>query len=284
MGQIRAAASGQSWASTYLNMATAGIQDWTVPATGPYRIECVGAQGGAPSYSYSSPPRYGRGAQVIIQINLTMGSVVRMLVGQMGVSYYYQGSGGGGTFVFYNLYDTYPIVAAGGGAGGAGDGYVYRSVTLLDGTVNSNFLADPAYDSYSGTISYSYSPGYGGSTTLYSAYTAGAGGGWLSNGQSPYYNYCGYSVQGGNAPRNGGTGGAGGAYGSFGGGGGAAGQCSAGSSGAGGGYSGGNAGTAGCCTNEGSGGASYWPPNAHLISATAGVNSGNGYVTITQLF
>jgi hypothetical protein len=39
-------ATGATWANTYLNMTTRGIQEWTVPATGCYTIRAVGAAGG----------------------------------------------------------------------------------------------------------------------------------------------------------------------------------------------------------------------------------------------
>ena len=283
-----ATAAERAWVSAYVGMTTPGIQDWTVPATGLYKFEIAGAQGGAPTIGIG---RFGLGAKITIQTTLTMGSIVRILVGQMGQSDNYQGNGGGGTYMFYNLNDTYPIAVAGGGAGGSSDGSVYHNTSFLDGTVNTDFLPTPSYDANGNVIVLNGSnvPGKGGLTTNATSYTAGAGGGWLSDGQSPGLASCSYAVTGGRSPRNGGIGGMGGSgslvsQGGFGGGGGATGACFSSASGAGGGYTGGNAGTNGCCNNEAAGGSSYWSPSVTLLSAMAGYNMGDGYVTVTKMF
>ena len=87
-----------------------GIQTWTVPVTGLYRIEVFGAQGGNASVSG------GLGASVTGSFNLNAGTVFKILVGQQGASLH----GGGGSFVCDNL--NVPYIIAGGGGGGCGAG------------------------------------------------------------------------------------------------------------------------------------------------------------------
>ncbi|HJL15126.1 MAG TPA: glycine-rich protein, partial [Sandaracinaceae bacterium LLY-WYZ-13_1] len=67
----------------------AGIQQWTVPATGVYRIEARGAQG----VSAQAGRRGGDGAVVTGTFDLTEGEVLSILVGQRGTAP--RSSGGG---------------------------------------------------------------------------------------------------------------------------------------------------------------------------------------------
>lgn len=69
---------------------TNGIQLWTVPATGNYRIEAFGAQGGGGGYSG------GTGARMRGDFSLTYGETIRILVGQTGAGSF--GGGGGGSY------------------------------------------------------------------------------------------------------------------------------------------------------------------------------------------
>ena len=92
-----------------------GIQLWTVPHTGEYRIETIGASGG---YSEDSVINGGRGARMIGNFMLTKDEIIRILVGQRGekgVENKKTGSGGGGTFVVRG--DNKPLIIAGGGGG-----------------------------------------------------------------------------------------------------------------------------------------------------------------------
>ena len=95
---------------------SSGIQQWTVPYTGDYRIEAIGAAGGYDKGINSSQYR-GRGARMIGTFRLNKGEVIQVLVGQEGginkksVS----SGGGGGTFVVRGA-DT-PLIIAGGGGG-----------------------------------------------------------------------------------------------------------------------------------------------------------------------
>ena len=97
---------------------SSGIQLWTVPHTGEYRIETIGASGG---YSEDSVINGGRGARMIGNFMLTKDEIIRILVGQKGekAKLHYRktktGSGGGGTFVVRG--DNKPLIIAGGGGG-----------------------------------------------------------------------------------------------------------------------------------------------------------------------
>ena len=93
-----------------------GIQQWTVPYTGDYRIEAIGAAGGYDSYSNSQQYR-GRGARMIGTFSLIEGETIQILVGQEGgINYHRSASGGGGgTFVVRGT--NTPLIAAGGGRG-----------------------------------------------------------------------------------------------------------------------------------------------------------------------
>ena len=93
---------------------SSGIQLWTVPHTGEYRIETIGASGG---YSEDSVINGGRGARMIGNFMLTKDEIIRILVGQRGErsnSYKNAASGGGGTFV---VRGEMPLIIAGGGGG-----------------------------------------------------------------------------------------------------------------------------------------------------------------------
>ena len=92
-----------------------GIQSWTVPKSGNYKIEAWGASGG---YGKTK----GLGAKLSGEFNLTQGDVLNIVVGQEGeffglTSGLEGGGGGGGSFVWTSC-DAAPLIIAGGGAGG----------------------------------------------------------------------------------------------------------------------------------------------------------------------
>ena len=93
-----------------------GIQRWTVPYTGDYRIEAIGASGGYSLKSGNSQYR-GRGAKMIGTFRLTKGETIQILVGQEGGINRVSEStgGGGGTFVVRG--SNTPLIIAGGGGG-----------------------------------------------------------------------------------------------------------------------------------------------------------------------
>ena len=93
-----------------------GIQQWTVPYTGEYRIEAVGAAGGYGRNSNNGQYR-GRGARMIGTFSLSKGAIIRILIGQEGGINRVSNSagGGGGTFVVRG--SNTPLIIAGGGGG-----------------------------------------------------------------------------------------------------------------------------------------------------------------------
>ena len=96
---------------------SSGIQHWTVPYNGKYKIEAIGAAGGYDTNSSNAKYR-GRGARMIGTFNLSKGEEVQILVGQEGgINRSGEGStgGGGGTFVVRG--SNTPLIIAGGGGG-----------------------------------------------------------------------------------------------------------------------------------------------------------------------
>ena len=93
-----------------------GIQQWTVPDTGDYKIEAIGAAGGYGKKSNNGQYR-GRGAKMIGTFPLSKGDVIHILVGQEGGinSVSNSAGGGGGTFVVKG--GNTPLIIAGGGGG-----------------------------------------------------------------------------------------------------------------------------------------------------------------------
>ena len=246
-----------------------GIQSWTVPATGLYRIAAYGAKGGNGSGTG------GSGATMQGDFNLTGGQVLKILVGQLGDNGTAQGGGGGGSFV--STISNSALIVAGGGGGGYYSNYSYNSAAM-SGTVSTT--GNSGSYGYNNSINASGgSSGSGGNIgTNNSGYSQGsAGGGFLTNGGSGYY------TTGGQAFVNGGAGGlqyqsgGGAGNGGFGGGGGADWWWNGGAGG-GGGYSGGGAGYLYGC---GGGGGSY--NSGSNQSNSSGSNSGNGKIIITRL-
>ena len=95
-----------------------GTQHWTVPSTGDYRIEAIGAAGGYGSGLNSRQYR-GRGAKMNGTFRLSKGETIKILVGRQGRLYRNKASrssgGGGGTFVVRGR--NTPLIVAGGGGG-----------------------------------------------------------------------------------------------------------------------------------------------------------------------
>lgn len=123
-----------TWKSdTSLFNVTSGIQLWTVPVTGTYRITVAGAAGGAGKQAG------GKGATISGEFNLSEGAILKILVGQSGVSYSTgSGGGGGGTFVTTN--SNSPLIIAGGGGGGGGSSsatHIGRAATFTTTASNA---------------------------------------------------------------------------------------------------------------------------------------------------
>jgi hypothetical protein len=281
--QINSTYSGTSLAGG-VAINTQGIQEWTVPVTGTYRINAKGAGGGA-NY-YTQRVRGGYGASMSGDFALTAGQVLKIAIGQRGLDGTIDnfegsslpqevgGSAGGGSFVTFS--NNTPLIVAGGG-GGATTRLSYAGAIGGDGLTGT--------DGGSGTTA---SPGAGG--------TGGSGGGGCSNpgfqggsgggghtgngGNSQGSNSYGSINYGGSSFVNNAAGGVKGTSesvgalrdGGFGGGG-----CGGYTGGGGGGYSGGGAGGDG-----GSGGGGSYNAGTNQTN-TAGSNSGHGQVIITKL-
>jgi len=254
----------------FFNVQTQGIQEWTVPTTGTYRIEAYGAQGGSDQYHDG-----GLGARMRGDFTLTKGDVIKIVVGQMGeiVSDEKGAGGGGGSFVIKSPYNnTASILVIAGGGGGAGGSY----------TSSKGYDGLPGLTGTSGGDSYpSGNGGSGGSSGSGGTYTGdrigGSGGGGFS---SAGYNAPSRSSYGGKAFTSNPIGGDGSSDGDggYGGGGGSSTDCGYG--GGGGGYSGGGgAGYKNSCGGSGGGGGSY--NSGSNTSNSEGARESHGQVIIT---
>ena len=263
-----------------------GKQEWTVPASGPYRIVVAGAQGGS-ALNIAG----GRGREFTFDVTLTAGHNLSILVGQEGGTgsitsrSIYAGGGGGGTYIKNNSTNNWIAVAGGGGGSATGGGTYNHDVTGADATgynnnSGSSGLSSPSSWCNEGTGG---SGGSGGNTSNY----GGTGGAGVNGTSSKGF----YGGDPGATFDNGGVGGdhrifsgtlstnVGG--GGFGGGAGAGFHSNFESiGGGGGGYSGGGGG--GCRIGAGGGGGNYITPQGLFVNQ--GLNSGHGSVTITQLF
>ena len=249
-----------AYSGTLLNgkvTVTSGIQEWTVPRTGKYKIEGYGAQGGS-----GSGKTGGLGAKISGEFSLTAGQVIKILVGQEGAATTNYYGGGGGSFVVKTPFNTNEsiLVVAGGGGGAGGDGG--------GNGINASITTSGTAGVSGGTGGVNGNGGHAVSTN------GGSGGGFFTNGTSTgIIDSVGLSFI---------NGGAGGQYsswlpGGFGGGGG--GWNSTGNGGGGGGYSGG--GTSGTSYTGGGGGGSY--NNGTNQVNTAGARTGHGLVVITEV-
>lgn len=256
---------------------TGGIQYWTVPTSGSYKISAVGAQGGGANGGF--------GALIEGEFLLTQGQVIRILVGQQGVTQAGEPNsvgGGGGTFVVLNPATAISdiLVIAGGGGGSAST--LYPNANANTGNAGNNGHVDAGVANPDGLGG---AAGTGGNKSVSgcSLDRGSGGGGFLTDGGS----IC-QTVgigNGGSSFLNGGLGGTGtgpGASGGFGGGG-ATWQTGFRGSGGGGGYSGGGAGqiNSNTANHAGGGGGSY--NNGGNPVNLVSTQTGNGSVVITSL-
>jgi hypothetical protein len=279
LSESRAAYASTGWATTYLNMATQGVQEWTAPREGTYRITAVGAQ---PGVADSFTAAGGFGASMRGDFFVSQGQVLKIIAGHSSLA----NQGGGGSFVWTGS-DTL-MLAAGGGGGGAGAN-TSQQFRGRDASTGTSGVTGTLSTNASGGLA-GGSGGNGGSGDS-GNYGGGGGGGWTGNGGGA--NLSGFST--------GSTGGQGGrsilstaiggwlnsSYsnsalsdgGGFGGGGGS-GFRNAG----GGGYSGGGSGgstTDGNTARAGGGGGSFNSGSNQLNQA--GIGTGSGYVIIERL-
>jgi len=174
-----------------------GIQYWTVPSTGTYTIEAIGASGVANSAHTGQTP--GKGMRVRSDFSLTAGQVIKILVGQQGTSSesLNEGTGGsGGSFVALN--DDTPLIVAGGGSGVPGEDFGAGVDATFTNRGPSTAGTDSDSDSYGGA---GYSAG--GSTAL--SFLSGG------DGASPFVTTAAGGF-GGGAESDGADGGGGGGY------------------------------------------------------------------------
>uniref|UniRef100_A0A1I8J538 receptor protein-tyrosine kinase n=1 Tax=Macrostomum lignano TaxID=282301 RepID=A0A1I8J538_9PLAT len=92
------------------------IQSVLINTTGCYLIKAAGARGG---HNLLRSTSGGQGAQVSARVNLTAGTQLSIVVGQMGgsTSLDLEGGGGGGGSFVYRTVDQLLLLAAGGGGG-----------------------------------------------------------------------------------------------------------------------------------------------------------------------
>jgi hypothetical protein len=252
----RNAYSSISWTqnNSFFNMSVQGIQLWTVPMTGTYRIEVWGSQGGGGGYTG------GFGARMRGDFELTKGTQLKILIGQQGGNSY--GGGGGGTFVATS--NDLPLIVAGGGNTASP-----WSSTLSHGVTSTSGLA-------------SSSGGAGGTNG-----SGGAGGNNMPGGAGFFGNGGSSSCSGTQVPLSFVNGGRGGitcnSIGGFGGGSGSDGCCQ-GASGPGGGYSGGGAGNSSSVWGGAGGSINNGINQSNNNGNTGSANrSGNGIAIITKL-
>jgi len=152
-----------AYANTNLSLVattnpTSGIQTWTVPYTGLFRITAIGASGG----DATSGPAPGNGAIMRGDFMLNAGEVIQILVGQMGQDRQFSAGGGGGTYVVRTPYNatTAVLVVAGGGGASSADYAGLSAVTASCGTFDVN--SGPAQCAGNGGISFTGNSGGGG--------------------------------------------------------------------------------------------------------------------------
>lgn len=253
-----------------------GIQAWSVPATGTYRITAAGAQGGQ-----GAGRPGGLGAIMQGDFSLNAGDVLRILVGQQapnrgGSGSNSSGAGSGGSFVVLQSGNV-PLIVAGGGGGAGGSQDGLPGTSGLNGTSSGGGSGQGGINGggggagTGGSAGTQSQPGGNGSSCSYGA----GGGGFYTRGGY----HCSGSFQcAGESFLNGGVGGPadtqnGGVEGGFGGGAGVGHRASAG-----GGWSGGG----GDGQSSGGGGGGSFNSGTNP-SNSSGANSGQGYVTITRI-
>jgi hypothetical protein len=251
-----------AYAATNLNgsvTSVAGIQQWTVPITGAYRIEGRGGQGGGGNG--------GLGARMAGDFNLTQGQVLKIVVGQLGkTATSCEGGGGGGSYI--TLLNNTPFIVAGGG--GASNN------TAADDKAGKIGLSGGVTTSTSGALYQGTVDVNGNGSLINYSYISGAGGFNTNGSTNP-------NAIGGQAFINGSVGGGGTHEGGFGGGGAGSlsGWCRFGG---GGGYTGGASGLQSISNGAFSAGGGGSFNSGTSQTNTAGFNSGNGLVIITRLY
>jgi hypothetical protein len=238
---------------------TNGIQTWTVPYTGNYRIDARGAQGGT-----SGTTAGGLGATMIGDFALNGGEVIQILVGQQGESGGSgPGGGGGGTYVVRTPYNATTAILVIAGAGSGAGSYATNGGLIGTSGGNGGGLGGQNGNGGAGGSRGAGAGGFltnGGNCTVNVNY-ASPGQAYVNGGLGgPRTNHtCGFTASGG-----------------FGGGSSHGGNC-INNGGAGGGFSGG-----GGSSNNPSGAGGSLNAGTNQTN-TAASNSGHGRVIITEL-
>ena len=248
---------------------TGGIQTFTAPFSGTYKLEVYGAQGGTATYTAASKTGTGgKGGYSYGSINLTAGDKLYVCVGGQGAGTdgatttktAAGGYNGGGNGFAQAVYDGTSSGAAAGGGGGAT--HIGKTNTTLANTSSTNVLIVAG------------GGGGGAIGQLASACTGGAGGGTATAGTKADYGSGNVGVAGAVSGGSYGTGKS--CTSSI-----TTGQCSAGGGG-GGGYAGGGCGysTQYAAGGSGAGGTGYV---GGVTSGTTsnGQRTGNGQAIIT---
>jgi hypothetical protein len=171
--QARTAIGNPSWASSFLNMTTNGVQLWTVPKEGSFSIQAKGARGGVGGNAA------GYGSTTSANFMLTAGNVLGIVVGQMGITGGnsqnggYGGQSGGGASFVWN-YTTQTLMLIAGGGGGSANVQAGGSAGGETGTLGGGAAGTGDAGGYAGTL------GEGGGT--YSNGGGGGGGSWSHTG------------------------------------------------------------------------------------------------------
>lgn len=240
-------------------LCPAGIQSFTLPVGGNWRITVAGAGGGG-SNAFG-----GRGRIIMGERIFNAGDVLQILVGQKGTLVTSSG-GGGGSYVILN--PATPILIGGGGAGFLNN--IFAPLPNTDGNISQN-----GFNSNCGTGTGGV--GGNGGTGTFNGW-GGGGGGYTGNGTNA--SACANTF--GRSFTNGGQGGGScwTAFGGFGGGAGTHGNTGGG--GGGGGYSGGGGSNQNMNPNAGGGGGSFISPSL-TNTVNVGLNLNQGYVILEQL-
>lgn len=238
-----------------------GIQMWTVPASGTYRIKAVGAAGGGYGAGF-----YGMGASIQGDFSLTQGEILKILVGQQGVTNASYGQGGGGGSFVTKSNDTILVIAGGGGSmsNGGGDAGSSRTARACgDASLTTSGMPGCFWIGYDTVGGAGGTSGSGGGA-ITSSWNGHAGAGFLGNAPSGGATQWSSGMLGGTlttyALGGFGGGGAGGMYGGSGGGG----------------YSGGGASSRHA---HGGGGGSYNSGVNKVETLTATATNGNVLIT-----
>ena len=247
---------------------TGGEQSFPVLVSGEYSLDVLGASGGASNNGVG-----GLGAEVSGDISLTAGETLTLFVGGQGqnAGVLSGGGGGGGGFVFLGT----DVLAVAGGGGGA-------SFRIDGGAGQAGSAGAAGGGRFGGPGGASGSGGAGGERPIDGG--NGGGGAGAASGAAGYgaNGTFGLSGFGAKFPNGGAAfdlGASGYGHGGFGGGGGGGYL----GGGGGGGFSGGGGGGGDPVNSGGGGGGSYLAKLFTDQVLTAGVNSGDGSITITPL-